>query len=72
MGKMSDKDIDKFLEDNKELMDDLAKLEELEKSLIEATKHALADMGEPDYYICGCCGNRFSKEEFLTHVEDHK
>jgi hypothetical protein len=66
-----DKDTaEQFLEDNKELMDDLAKLEELEKSLIEACNQSLADMGEPEYRICGHCSRHFSKDEFIIHTRD--
>ena len=42
-------------------------LHDLEDLLIEASLKSALNMGVPDYFICGECGERYSYEGFLEH-----
>lgn len=40
-----------------------------EECLVDATNISLANFGTSEYHICGCCGDRFNKEDFVSHLE---
>lgn len=68
--KATDQGIDKFLEENKDLMDDLAQLEAIEEAAIRFAQN----MGIPDCFYCGICGEKtLTSEELLHHIlSEHK
>jgi hypothetical protein len=40
-----------------------------EDCLMHASEQMLSNMGTPDYFVCGHCGERFSPEAFSEHAK---
>lgn len=60
-----EKEIQEFLDRNSDLMDDLSKLEDIEKAALENLKN----FGTPECFYCGHCGTKLSLAEALPHME---